>query len=29
MPARKRVLHKPLESTSVVIEEMPTENWGW
>ncbi|WJZ77767.1 tautomerase family protein [Paraburkholderia sabiae] len=20
---------KPRESTSVVIEEMPTENWGW
>lgn len=23
------VLHKPLESTFVVIEEVPTENWGW
>jgi 4-oxalocrotonate tautomerase len=23
------VLNKPLESTFVVIEEVPTENWGW
>ena len=23
------VLHKPLESTFVVIEEVETENWGW
>jgi 4-oxalocrotonate tautomerase len=23
------VLHKPLESTFVVIEEVDTENWGW
>ncbi|MFL9891347.1 4-oxalocrotonate tautomerase family protein [Paraburkholderia sp. RL17-383-BIF-A] len=23
------VLHKPLESTFVVIEEVNTENWGW
>lgn len=23
------VLHKPLESTFVVIEEVPTDNWGW
>ena len=23
------VLHKPLESTSVVIEEVELENWGW
>ncbi|MES2054446.1 MAG: 4-oxalocrotonate tautomerase family protein [Pseudomonadota bacterium] len=23
------VLHKPLESTFVVIEEVATENWGW
>jgi 4-oxalocrotonate tautomerase len=23
------VLHKPLDSTFVVIEEVPTENWGW
>lgn len=24
-----RVLNKPLEATFVVIEEVPTENWGW
>jgi 4-oxalocrotonate tautomerase len=24
-----KVLHKPLESTFVVIEEVETENWGW
>jgi 4-oxalocrotonate tautomerase len=23
------VLHKPLDSTFVVIEEVDTENWGW
>ncbi|KAA2238253.1 tautomerase family protein [Salinarimonas soli] len=23
------VLHKPLDSTFVVIEEVETENWGW
>ena len=23
------VLHKPLESTFVVIEEVETDNWGW
>jgi 4-oxalocrotonate tautomerase len=23
------VLNKPLESTYVVIEEVPLENWGW
>ncbi len=23
------VLHKPLESTYVVIEEVALENWGW
>lgn len=23
------VLHKPPESTFVVIEEVDTENWGW
>lgn len=23
------VLHKPLESTFVVIEEVELENWGW
>jgi 4-oxalocrotonate tautomerase len=23
------VLHKPLASTFVVIEEVPTDNWGW
>ncbi len=23
------VLHKPLASTFVVIEEVETENWGW
>ncbi|HUB90581.1 MAG TPA: 4-oxalocrotonate tautomerase family protein [Dyella sp.] len=23
------VLNKPLESTFVVIEEVPPENWGW
>jgi 4-oxalocrotonate tautomerase len=23
------VLHKPLEATFVVIEEVATENWGW
>jgi 4-oxalocrotonate tautomerase len=23
------VLHKPLEATYVVIEEVKTENWGW
>jgi 4-oxalocrotonate tautomerase len=23
------VLDKPLESTFVVIEEVPTDNWGW
>ncbi|MGF6647577.1 tautomerase family protein [Paraburkholderia sp. GAS82] len=23
------VLNKPLEATFVVIEEVPTENWGW
>ncbi|MFL6698939.1 MAG: 4-oxalocrotonate tautomerase family protein [Vitreoscilla sp.] len=23
------VLHKPLDSTFVVIEEVPTANWGW
>ena len=23
------VLHKPLESTFVVIEEVDLENWGW
>lgn len=23
------VLHKPLDSTFVVIDEVPTENWGW
>jgi 4-oxalocrotonate tautomerase len=23
------VLHKPLEATFVVIEEVETENWGW
>ena len=24
-----RVLNKPLDSTFVVIEEVPLENWGW
>ena len=23
------VLHKPMEATFVVIEEVETENWGW
>lgn len=23
------VLHKPLDSTFVVIDEVATENWGW
>ncbi|MBU8977855.1 MULTISPECIES: 4-oxalocrotonate tautomerase family protein [unclassified Lysobacter] len=23
------VLHKPLDSTFVIIEEVPLENWGW
>ncbi|OCT13592.1 4-oxalocrotonate tautomerase [Paenibacillus pectinilyticus] len=23
------VLHKPLDSTHVIIEEVDTENWGW
>jgi len=23
------VLNKPLDSTFVVIEEVPTDNWGW
>jgi 4-oxalocrotonate tautomerase len=23
------VLHKPLESTFVIIEEVDTDNWGW
>lgn len=23
------VLHKPLDSTFVVIEEVDTQNWGW
>lgn len=23
------VLHKPLDSTFVLIEEAPMENWGW
>jgi 4-oxalocrotonate tautomerase len=23
------VLNKPPESTFVIIEEVPTENWGW
>jgi len=23
------VLHKPLDTTFVVIDEVPTENWGW
>ena len=23
------VLHKPVEATFVVIEEVATENWGW
>ena len=23
------VLHKPVESTFVVIEEVETDNWGW
>jgi 4-oxalocrotonate tautomerase len=23
------VLHKPLDATFVVIEEVETENWGW
>jgi 4-oxalocrotonate tautomerase len=23
------VLHKPLDSTFVVIEEIDTDNWGW
>ena len=23
------VLHKPLDATFVVIEEVPVENWGW
>ncbi|HJU40872.1 MAG TPA: 4-oxalocrotonate tautomerase family protein [Tahibacter sp.] len=23
------VLNKPLDATFVVIEEVPTENWGW
>jgi len=23
------VLHKPLDSTFVVIEEVEMENWGW
>ncbi|MFZ0266440.1 tautomerase family protein [Caulobacter sp.] len=23
------VLHKPLESTFVVIDEVETDNWGW
>ncbi|MFL9907082.1 tautomerase family protein [Paraburkholderia sp. RL17-337-BIB-A] len=23
------VLNKPLEATSVVIQEVETENWGW
>ena len=25
----KDVLNKPLASTFVVIEEVPTDNWGW
>jgi 4-oxalocrotonate tautomerase len=24
-----RVLNKPLDSTFVVIDEVPLENWGW
>lgn len=24
-----KVLNKPLDSTFVVIEEVPLENWGW
>lgn len=23
------VLHKPLDSTFVIIEEVPLDNWGW
>lgn len=23
------VLHKPLESTFVIIDEVDTDNWGW
>jgi 4-oxalocrotonate tautomerase len=23
------VLHKPMEATFVVIDEVPLENWGW
>lgn len=23
------VLHKPLDSTFVIIEEVDTDNWGW
>jgi 4-oxalocrotonate tautomerase len=23
------VLNKPLDSTFVIIDEVPTENWGW
>ena len=23
------VLHKPLDATFVIIEEVDTENWGW
>ena len=23
------VLHKPLEATFVIVEEVETENWGW
>ena len=25
----KNVLNKPFESTFVIIEEVPTDNWGW
>jgi len=24
-----KVLNKPLDSTFVIIEEVPLENWGW
>lgn len=25
----REVLHKPLDSTFVLIEEVDTDNWGW
>lgn len=25
----REVLHKPLDSTFVIIEEVDTDNWGW